>query len=113
MKLHSIDSDRGALQKFLQDLICDAGSPQEVDVLVEALNSLRGSAGFGSEAELEQRQCRRGLNQRGQPRQESVGDRNVARGRNPMQRDAEQNHGEHRDPKTRDGYARERDQHHQ
>jgi hypothetical protein len=55
MKLHSIDSDRGALQKFLQDLICDAGSPQEVDVLVEALNSLRGSAGFGSEAELEQR----------------------------------------------------------
>jgi hypothetical protein len=55
MKLYSIDSDRDALQKFLQDLICDATSPQEVDVLMEALNSLQGSAGFASDAELERR----------------------------------------------------------
>ena len=55
MKLYSIDSDRDALQKFLQDLICDATSPQEVDVLMEALNSLQGSAGFASEAELGRR----------------------------------------------------------
>jgi hypothetical protein len=55
MKLYSIDSDREALQKFLQDFICDAGSPQEVDLLVEVLNSVQGSAGFASEAELEKR----------------------------------------------------------
>ncbi|MGB8543614.1 MAG: hypothetical protein WCD49_18445 [Candidatus Acidiferrales bacterium] len=55
MKLYPIDSDREALKKYLQDLICDAGSPQEVNVLVEALNSLEGSAGFGSEEELEKR----------------------------------------------------------
>jgi hypothetical protein len=55
MKLYSIDSDREALQKFLQDLICDAGSPQEVNLLVEVLNSVQGSAGFASEAELERR----------------------------------------------------------
>ncbi len=55
MKLYSIDSDRDTLKKYLQELICDAGSPQDVDVLVEALNSLEGSAGFGSEAELEKR----------------------------------------------------------
>jgi len=55
MKLYSIDSDRDALQKFLQDLICEAASPQEVDVLMEALNALQASAGFASEAELEKR----------------------------------------------------------
>ncbi len=55
MKLYSIDSDRDALKKYLQELICDVSSPQEVDVLVEALNSLGGSPGFGPEVELEKR----------------------------------------------------------
>jgi hypothetical protein len=55
MKLYPIDSDRDALKKYLQELICDAGSPQEVDVLMGALSSLERSAGFGSEAELEKR----------------------------------------------------------
>jgi hypothetical protein len=55
MKLYSIDSDRDALKKYLQELICDVSSPQEVDVLVEALNSLGGSPGFGSEVELDKR----------------------------------------------------------
>jgi hypothetical protein len=55
MKLYPIDSDREALKKYLQDLICDTATPEEVDVLVEALSSLEGYAGFGSEEELEKR----------------------------------------------------------
>jgi hypothetical protein len=55
MKLYPIDSDRDALKKYLQELICDVSSPQEVDILMGALSSLEGSAGFGSEAELENR----------------------------------------------------------
>jgi hypothetical protein len=55
MKLFPIDSDREALKKYLQDLICDVATPDEVDVLVEALSSLEGYAGFGSEDELEKR----------------------------------------------------------
>jgi hypothetical protein len=55
MKLYPIDSDHEALKKYLQDLICDTATPEEVDVLVEALSSLESYAGFGSEEELEKR----------------------------------------------------------
>jgi hypothetical protein len=44
MKLFPIDTDREALEKYLQELIYDAGSPQEVDVLTAALYSLRYEA---------------------------------------------------------------------
>jgi hypothetical protein len=41
MKPSLIGSDQKVLQEYLQDLICNVNSVEEVDVLVEALMSLQ------------------------------------------------------------------------
>jgi hypothetical protein len=44
MKVISIRPEPQILQEYLQDLICDAGSPQEADVLVDLLMALQHAA---------------------------------------------------------------------
>ncbi len=44
MKIISIRPEPQILQEYLQDLICDAGSPQEADVLVDLLMALQHAA---------------------------------------------------------------------
>jgi hypothetical protein len=44
MKVISIRPEPQILREYLQDLICDAGSPQEADVLVDLLMALQHAA---------------------------------------------------------------------
>ncbi|MGA7622839.1 MAG: hypothetical protein WCA38_21730 [Candidatus Acidiferrales bacterium] len=53
MKLFRIDVDRENLEKYLQELICDVTTPQEVGLLVEVLHTVQYQARLASEAELE------------------------------------------------------------
>jgi hypothetical protein len=53
MKLFRIDVDRENLEKYLQELICDVTTSQEVGLLVEVLHSVQYQARLASEAELE------------------------------------------------------------
>jgi hypothetical protein len=53
MKLFPINADREMLEKYLQELICDVSTRQEVGLLVEVLHSVQYEDRLASEAEIE------------------------------------------------------------
>ena len=53
MKLFPINADREMLEKYLQELICDVSTRQEVGLLVEVLHSVQYEDLLASEAEIE------------------------------------------------------------
>jgi hypothetical protein len=51
MKRFSGTHDSDALEKYLQELICDVGTPQEVGVLVEVLHWVQYEARLAADEE--------------------------------------------------------------
>src|SRR6202030_2603524 len=80
------------------------------EVLIENVEHRR-TGDAREKADLKKREHSRGLDQRGQPRPETLRDRGISRRRKPAERDAEENDGQDAEPEARQGYADQRRHH--